>query len=167
MFRNPFIYLICLLLVCNCARKSEFSDWRGPNRDGIYPETGPDEGPALLWSYEGLGFGHNAMAIANNKIFVTGIKDSIESTGKLFAFDLDGNLLWENIFGKEFNSNFLGTRSTPVVVNDLIYMESGMGVVYCLNAENGEEIWSRDFIKDFGVDSVIQFGFAAEVDLRP
>ncbi|MFC2112555.1 PQQ-binding-like beta-propeller repeat protein [Bacteroidota bacterium] len=168
MIRNLFLSLISLILIGACAEKSEFSDWRGPSRDGIYLETGllkqwTDDGPDLLWSYEGLGFGHNAVAVANNKVYVTGVRDSIQAAGILFVLDFNGELLWEKEYGKEFTANFLGTRSTPVVVDDLIYIESGAGAVYCLNADNGEEIWSKDFIKDFGVDSVIQFGYAESV----
>lgn len=151
-----------------CKQKTSFSDWRGPERDGVYNETNllkewPDDGPEMLWSFEGLGYGHSSVAVANNKVYITGIKDTISSLGTLFTFDLEGNLLWEKDYGKDFTLNFHGTRSTPVIVDNLIYIESGMGAVYCLNAENGEEIWSIDFIEDLGVDSVIQFGFSESV----
>lgn len=117
----------------------------------------------MLWSFEGLGFGHSSVAVANNKVYVTGIKDTIVSVGTLFNFDLTGNLLWQKDYGKDFTSNFHGTRSTPVIVGDLIYIESGMGAVYCLNAETGDQVWSVDFINDLGVDSVILFGFSESV----
>jgi len=96
-------------------------------------------------------------------VYVTGIKDTLESVGTLFTFDLSGILLWEKNYGKDFSLNFHGTRSAPVLVNDLIYIESGLGAVYCLNAETGDEIWSKDFIEDFGVDSTIQFGYSESV----
>ena len=168
MIRFIILSLIGLVLINSCAQKSEYSDWRGPNRDGIYPETGllkqwPEEGPALLWSYEGLGHGHNSVAVANNIVYVSGVKDSAQATGTLFAFDFEGNLLWKKEYGRDFTDNFIGTRSTPVVVDDHIYLESGAGAVYCLNALNGEEIWSKDFIQDFGVDTVIQFGYSESV----
>lgn len=168
MVRILFLSLITLLIISSCAEKREFSDWRGPDRDGIYPETGllkqwPEEGPDLLWSYEGLGHGHNSVAVAHNKIYVSGIKDSAQAMGTLFAFDLSGTLLWKKEYGKDFTDNFIGTRSTPVVVDEHIYLESGAGAIYCLNAQNGEEIWSKDFVTDFGVDTLIQFGYAESV----
>ena len=88
------------LLLFSCAQPPEYSDWRGPDRDGIYPETGlltewPEEGPHLLWSFEGLGYGHNSVAVANEKVFVTGVNDSAQSRGILFALDLNGELLWK------------------------------------------------------------------------
>ncbi|QIA06918.1 outer membrane protein assembly factor BamB family protein [Draconibacterium halophilum] len=168
MTRVILTLLSVVLLLSSCQTKPEISDWRGPNRDGIYTASNllkdwPVDGPELLWSFEGLGFGHSAVAIANNKVYVTGIKDTTSSEGTLFTFDLNGNLLWEKNYGKDFSLNFHGTRSTPVVVNDLIYVESGMGAIYCLNAENGAEQWSLDFIKDLGVDSTIQFGYSESV----
>jgi outer membrane protein assembly factor BamB len=128
MKRKLILPLFGLLLLCSCAEKGEYSDWRGPKRDGIYPETGllkqwPYEGPALLWSYEELGFGHTAVAVSDHKVYLTGIKDSANSLG---------TLLWEKEYGKDFTINLIGTRSTPVVVDDLIYIESGAGAIYCL-----------------------------------
>lgn len=150
------------------SKISEFSNWRGPNRDGIFPEKNllvkwPENGPEMMWSFEGIGFGHSSVAVANNKVYITGIKDTIVSAGILYTFDTKGNLLWQKNYGPDFNLNFHGPRSTPVIVDDLIYIESGMGAVYCLNAENGEQVWSVDFIKDLGVDSVIQFGYSESV----
>jgi len=166
-----FIFLLTLPFIFACHQKpveQELSDWRGPRRNGIYDEKNllkkwPENGPNLLWSFEGLGYGHSSPAVANHKIYVTGIKDTIAASGTLFTFDFQGNLHWEKDYGPDFTAYFHGTRSTPVVVDDLIYIESGMGKVYCLNAENGNEIWSVDFIKDMGADSVVQFGFAESV----
>ena len=165
-----FVYFLpfVLILIFGFQSEKEKSDWQGPNRDCIYPATNllkqwPENGPEIAWSFEGLGYGHSAAAVANNKVFVTGVKDTIESVGTLFSFDLKGNLLWKKDYGKDFALNFHGTRSTPVVVDNLIYVESGMGAVYCLNTENGNEVWKVDFIKDLGVDSVIQFGYSESV----
>jgi outer membrane protein assembly factor BamB len=171
MTRAVLSIILFAFILVSCQQKtteSEKSDWRGPNRDGIFPDKNllkqwPENGPEMAWSFEGLGFGHSSVAVANNKVYVTGIKDTIASEGTLFAFDLQGKLLWEKNYGKDFTSNFHGTRSTQVIVDSLIYIESGVGAVYCLNSETGNQIWSVDFIKDLGVDSVIQFGYAESV----
>ena len=159
---------IVAILFFGFQQKPETSDWQGPTRDCIFPEKNllklwPEKGPEMLWSFEGLGFGHSSAAVANNKVYVTGIKDTISSVGTLYTFNLNGKLLWQKDYGKDFTSNFHGTRSTPVIVDDLIYIESGMGAVTCLNSETGDQVWAVDFIKDLGVDSVIQFGYAESV----
>lgn len=140
------------------------SQWRGPNRDGVYPETNllkswPASGPQLLWSAEGLGTGQGSVAVTTDKVFVTGIPDTLNAEGYLFAFSHQGKLLWKKNYGKDWAGIFPGARSTPTVVDDLIYIESGSGAVYCLRTNDGEKVWSVDFFKDLQADSV-QFGFS-------
>ncbi|MEI7423249.1 MAG: PQQ-binding-like beta-propeller repeat protein [Prolixibacteraceae bacterium] len=140
------------------------SQWRGPNRDGIYQESGllkkwPAEGPKMLWSYDGLGTGMGSVAVYKEKVYVTGIPDTLTSEGFLFAFDTKGKLLWKKSYGKDWTGIFPGARSTPTIVDDLLYLENGNGSVLCLKTDNGEKVWSVDFFKDLQCDSV-QFGFS-------
>jgi len=157
-----FVCLMALLPEINPVLAQ--AQWRGPARDGIYPENGllrewPAEGPKLLWSFEGLGIGQSSVAVSNNRVFVTGIPDTLKSEGFLFAFDTEGKQLWKKSYGDDWTTLFPGARSTPTVVDDLIYIESGNGSVHCLKASNGEKVWSVDFFKDLQGDSV-QFGFS-------
>jgi outer membrane protein assembly factor BamB len=162
------IALFVLIFNSACGPRGDLSDWRGPNRDGIFPETGllkvwPDEGPTLRWSVDSLGLGHNSVAVTRDRVYVTGVADSAESMGILSVLDLNGKLLWIKKYGREYTSYLPGTRSTPVVVDNLIYIESGSGSVYCLDTGTGDEVWSVDFLKDLGVDSLIQFGNSESV----
>ena len=159
------VFFICLLsMILATTVASAQSQWRGPNRDGIYSETNllkqwPAEGPKMIWSFKGLGTGQGSVAVSKEKVFVTGIPDTLTSEGFLFAFDTKGKLLWKKSYGKDWTGIFPGARSTPTVVDDLVYVESGNGSVRCLKADNGEQVWSVDFFKDFQADSV-QFGFS-------
>ena len=52
----------------SCSESKDLSQWRGPDRDGIFHDTNllkewPDDGPEMLWSYEGLGAGHGNVGI--------------------------------------------------------------------------------------------------------
>lgn len=159
-----FFFAVWLAAFCISVLATAQSQWRGPNRNGIYPETNllkqwPADGPELLWSFEGLGIGQGSVAVADGKVFVAGIPDTLNSEGYLFAFDLKGKLLWKKNYGKDWTGIFPGARSTPTIVDELIYLESGNGKVYCLNTNNGDEVWSVDFFKDLKADSV-QFGFS-------
>lgn len=159
-----FYFSFLLAAFCVSIFATAQSQWRGPNRDGIYPETNllkqwPAEGPEMLWSFEGLGIGQGSVAVANDKVYVTGIPDTLNSEAYVFAFDLKGKMLWKKSYGKDWTGIFPGARSTPTVVDDRIYIESGNGKVFCLKTENGEEVWNVDFFQDFKCDSV-QFGFS-------
>lgn len=168
MNQKLFLILVLLLSVTSgTLTLSAQSQWRGPNRDGIYPETGllkkwPSEGPNILWSFEGLGTGMGSVAVSKEKLFVTGIPDTLAAEGFLFSFDTSGKLLWKKNYGKDWTGIFPGARSTPTVVDDLVYVESGAGSVHCINAQNGDKVWNIDFFKDLQADSVL-FGYSESV----
>ena len=165
--KNPIILAMLAVIFSGLVTATAQSQWRGPNRDGIYPESNllkqwPAEGPEMLWSFEDLGTGQGSVVVANEKVFVTGIPDTLISEGYLFAFDTSGKLLWKKNYGKDWTGIFPGSRSTPTVSGDLVYVESGNGAVFCLNADTGEKVWSIDFFKDLHADSV-QFGFSESI----
>jgi len=152
MVRKVF-FLACIMIIVSASLQAQVvAQFRGPNRDGVYPEKNlltswPAEGPALLWSNIEVGNGYGPPAITNDRVYITGEVDSI---AYLFAFDLAGKLLWKSDFGKEWVVSYPGSRSTPTVVGDLIYVCSGLGNLYCLNAKSGIKVWSVDMLKDLG-----------------
>jgi outer membrane protein assembly factor BamB len=127
------------------------SQWRGPNRDGIYNETGllktwPENGPALLWHFDELGEGHASAAVTKDRIYTAGMSNGI---GYIFSFSLDGKLLWKLPYGEEWTESWPGVRSTPLVYDSKIYFLSGLGKLICMKADKGEKVWTVDVMKDF------------------
>ncbi len=120
-------------------------------RNGIYPETGllkswPSGGPEIKWSYEGLGQGHSSAAVSDGFLYVTGM---IDQTGYLFKFDLMGALIYRKPYGPEFSESWYGTRGTPVIAGNRVYLLSGMGKLVCFNAATGDIVWSKELFRDF------------------
>jgi len=138
-----------------------FSQFRGPNRNGHYPDQGllkswPESGPLLKWKVEGVGNGYSSPVIADQRIYVTGETDSV---GYLSVFDLSGKFLWKKEIGDEWMENFTGSRSTPTLVGNLLYICSSMGKVSCRNVDTGDEVWSVDMVKDLnGIN--VRFGYS-------
>lgn len=135
------------------------TSWRGPSRDGHYPETGllkqwPAGGPEILWSFEELGQGHSSAIVDQGMIYTTGMSNG---TGFLFKFDLQGKLVYKKEYGPEYSTSYYGSRGTPTIVGDKIYLLSGLGKLYCLENSTGNILWSKDLVKDFG-GKVIQWG---------
>jgi len=125
--------------------------WRGPTRDGIYHESGllkewPANGPEVLWSFEELGKGHSSAIVDKGFVYTTGM---IDNQGHLFKFDLKGKLVFKKAYGPEYTSSYVGTRGTPTIVGEKVYVFSGYGKLYCLDAEKGKVLWSKDLFKDF------------------
>lgn len=126
-------------------------EWRG-DRTGIYKETGllkkwPENGPDLLWHFDGLGQGHSSISINSDKIYVTGMTDD---TGYLYVFDLQGKLLNKKEYGKEWDVSYDGSRGTVVPNDGKLYLVSGRGILTCLNESDLSVAWQKDMDSDFG-----------------
>ncbi len=159
MRQISFLFLL-LPLFFSCQNSSmEISQWRGPNRDGFYPDKNlltqwPEEGPELLWTYEDLGNGFSTVAVTHDMIFTTGMFDT---TSYIIALDHSGNLLWKKEYGYSWTTNFPGTRSTPLIYDGLGYVLSGLGKLVCFNMKNGDFVWTKDLYKDF-IAREVRFG---------
>jgi len=161
------LLLLTGLLLQGCQK--EVFQWRGTHRDGIFQETGlldhwPDEGPELLWIFEGLGRGYAAPVVTHDMVFING-----EAEGNAFvvALDLEGNQLWKSPNGNEFlgegfSSTYPGARSTPTVLGKMVYATSGMGQIGCFNTTNGEALWTVN-IADYLDGEVGYFGYSESV----
>lgn len=158
-----FVFILFgIILLSSCKQKSvKVNEWRGPERSGVYNESNllrswNDSGPSLLWSADMLGDGYGSPLIAGNRLFVVGVKDS---SAVLFAFDLNGRLIFSTQVGNEWMVNFPGSRSTPTVVDNKVYVMSGVGDVSCVDAEKGNLLWQRNV--QIELDGEIpRFGYA-------
>jgi len=129
----------------------DISEWRGIGRTGVYNETGllkewTESGPELLWSIEDIPEGFSSAALANNMVYITGITGS---KNFLVAIDKKGNIKWQTQYGRAWTTNRRGSRCTPSVENNRIYVSSGLGDVACIDANNGELIWSVKAHEEF------------------
>ena len=148
------------------APKGDWPQFRGPARDNISKETGllkswPKEGPPLAWKGTGIGDGHSSVAVAGGKIFTTGL----DGDG-VYAFALneaDGKPAWKTKFGglgnNQESQGGKGSRSTPTVDGDMVYVEGPVGEVYCLAAADGKEVWHTNLRTDYG-GGVPQWGYS-------
>jgi len=156
MKKNLFIILTLLIIMnSSCVNSSKDTQndwqWRGENRDGMYKEEGllkewPADGPQLLWEFEGLGEGHTSVAIAGEKIYITGMHDDALM---LYVFDTKGKLLTEKEIGKEWNKNWNGTRSSVCINDGKLYVFSALGTLFCLDEATLDEVWKKDLITEF------------------
>lgn len=150
MKKTALLSILAFLFV-NLLTAQEVSQWRGPSRDGIYPETGllrvwPEGGPALLWHFDELGQGHSSAAVAGDRIYTAGVLNGI---GYLFCFSMEGRQIWKVPYGEEWTESWPGVRSTPLILDGKIYLLSGFGKLVCRKADDGAFVWSVDVTKDY------------------
>ncbi len=152
---NKLTIILLTLLPLSLAAQQTIQ-WRGADRTGIYHETGllkewPADGPELLWHYDGLGEGHSSVAVASDKLYVTGMTDG---KGTVYLFDLNGKLLQKKEYGPEWDTSYNGSRGTPTVSDGMIYLYSGTGDLYCLSEQTLDLVWSRNIESDFGASNI-------------
>jgi outer membrane protein assembly factor BamB len=73
----------------------------------------------------------------------------IEKTGYVFVLSTEGKILDKFPYGEDFHVSYPGSRSSPTVVGDLLYVFSGQGKVVCMNAQDGMIQWSSNLFRDF------------------
>jgi outer membrane protein assembly factor BamB len=149
--RNLVILASLTLLISCTQKKQNITEWRGPGRTGVYNEqnllkTWNDSGPAEIMLIDNIGNGYGSPIITDESIFLTG---EIDSSAILYCFDLKGNSIWKTNLGIEWTESFQGSRSAPTLIDDLIYVSTGMGNLFCVEKTTGAIKWSKDFVKDF------------------
>lgn len=154
----------------NELNQFEWPCFHGLDRRNKSNETGlmntwPNGGPELLWSVSGLGEGYASVAIADGLIYTAGI---VENQTYVFAYDLDGKLIWQKPNGSAWKvqvswaRGYDGPRSTPTYDNGTVYHLSEAGRLTAYDAKTGDVIWSRDLMNDFMAE-MSDYGYAESV----
>ena len=105
------------------------------------------------------------------RLTLTGLAEQVaffESKG-LYAFDMDGKLVWEKDFGDKRMRNQFGEGSTPALYRNRLVVvwdqQGGQSFVVALNKKTGEELWrvNRDEIDTWATPLVVEHGGRTQV----
>src|SRR5688500_12501273 len=110
----------------------DWTQWRGPNQDGVSPEKGllqhwPAGGPKLVWDVTGVGNGYSTVSTAGDRIVTSG-----EVAGQSSVICLnakDGKEVWAEPIGKTGTPgccNAGGPRTTPTI-------DTSAGLVFAIS----------------------------------
>jgi outer membrane protein assembly factor BamB len=139
-------------LAWQAPSSGEWSQWRGPNRDGISPDTGllqqwPAGGPPVAWTTTGLGAGYGTVVVRGARVFVQGRRGRESLVHSLNL--ADGTYVWsKSLGGGGTNDRGSGPRGTPTIDGDRLYVLSESGDLWCLR-DDGTEVWHRNILRDF------------------
>lgn len=159
-----FIYAV------SAQDRSDWPAFHGQDRSNKSVETGllgkwPVEGPELLWSISGLGKGYSTVSQVDEFLFTAGTDGQHTH---VFAFDLDGQLLWKKINGGAWETEanharaYNGARSTPTYSDGLVYHLGDLGRLAAFESRSGDEVWSLELRTKFEAE-VPEYGYAESV----
>ena len=135
----------------------DWSDWRGPRRDGISRETGllvdwRTTKPRRVWQRE-LGIGYSSMTVVGDRLFTMGAEAEAEYVYCLGT--ADGATIWKVHSGTTFKNNYgNGPRGTPVVDGNLVYALGANGDLLCLEKDAGRVVWQKNVLEDFDAKNI-------------
>src|SRR5574341_1423036 len=127
-----------------------WSQWRGPNQDGISLETGiltswPESGPKEIRRTP-AGDGYFGISVLNGRLY-TQYADSTHEF--LFCLNAEnGAEYWrvqiDSLFKNEYGN---GSRSTPTIDNGVVYALSPYGKLFAVDAVTATSRWTIDLVE--------------------
>jgi outer membrane protein assembly factor BamB len=149
---RTLLFTILLLTFVQSASAQEWSQWRGPARDGSVPaKSSPSAWPNAFresWRVE-VGEGYSSPVISGDRVFVHARRDPEEI---VFAINLkDGKVIWQKNYPATYKKNQYavemakGPHATPLVLANRLFTLGASGVVVAWDTATGRELWRRDF----------------------
>lgn len=169
-----------LVAIAAVASADDWPQWLGPQRDGVWRETGvlqefPSQGPPVVWRTP-IDAGYSGPAVANGRVYVTDRRlatgernpdnpferGQIPGTERVHCLDAaSGKVLWTHEYDCAYTVSYpAGPRTTPVVSDGKVYTLGAEGHLFCLDASDGDVLWSRELKKDYEIQAPI-WGFSA------
>ena len=153
--RSRFRCLLPLLICLGGLPLAQAADWpcfRGPNADGIAPDTGIQKDwnkrpPQTLWKVALSDNGWAAPSVANGRLFIVDHEGTEDIVRALDA--ANGKDLWQFRYPDAETNRYGFTVNTPLVLGEKVYIYSRKGKAFCLNAATGNKLWSRDLAVEY------------------
>lgn len=150
--KRAIITLLVLLFVAPAINAQEWTQWRGPARDGfVSDKNAPATWPEKLnraWRVE-IGEGYSSPVVSGGRIFVHSRRDPEEI---VTAINLaNGKVLWEQKYEAGFKKNQYavemakGPHATPLVLGNTVITLGVTGIVSAWDTATGRRVWTRDF----------------------
>ncbi|WP_437185393.1 PQQ-binding-like beta-propeller repeat protein [Planctomicrobium sp. SH668] len=161
MTLTNFAKLIAVLAVLGTtATANDWSQWRGPNRDGkVAAATAVTNDASIeeLWSAE-VGTGFSSIAISGDRVVTSG---NVDDEDTIFCLSrADGSALWKHSYPAPLDPNLFegGPTATPTVSGDSVFVISRKGEIFCLEIGSGEVRWHTQVPEEVR-DHVPAWGF--------
>jgi outer membrane protein assembly factor BamB len=157
-------FAICALVGATLATAADWTEWRGPHRDGVLlnePNAWPEK-LNLKWKIE-IGEGYASPILVGDSIYeFTRLNDQ----ETVFAIDpSNGTIRWKQQYPAPYKVNSAaaghgpGPKSTPLYANGKLYTLGLSGILSCWDAKTGKLEWRKDSSQQFKAGAPV-FGAA-------
>ena len=158
--KSVCLILVLLFLISAPDRTlaDDWPQWRGPNRDGVWAETGilPQFAEPTLprkWSVP-ISSGYSGPTVADGRVYVTDRQTQPDQTERVHCLDWQtGRTLWTYRYECRYESvgYTAGPRATVSIDDGRVYVLGTMGHFHCLDAASGTLLWKKEPGVDYNV----------------
>ena len=143
---------------------NDWAEFRGPNRDDVVTTTTirtdwEKNPPKEIWRKR-IGPGWGSFAVVGDYLFTMEQRGDDEAV-VCYRADTFAQA-WEHREQARFNESIAGPgpRSTPTIVNGMVYAQGASGILVKLDVQTGKLQWKRNIADDTGAITP-QWGFAS------
>lgn len=159
-----FLAFTAVILLLTDGRADDWPQWRGPQRDGRWNETGitdqlPDGQLPLEWSIP-LGAGYAGPTVAGGRVYVMDRETSADGATQneriLCVSSKDGQTLWKHTYAAPYKIQYTaGPRASVTVDRGVAYAVGAMGHFFALDAASGKVLWQHDLNAEYDIEMPI------------
>ena len=153
------LVLCCILIIPALA--NDWSQWRGPNRDGVWHETGiidkfEGEEIPIRWSVP-IGSGYSGPTVADGRVYVMDRLTKPKQVERVHCFDWEtGDEIWSHTYDCVYRIEYpVGPRANVTVHDGLAYTLGAMGHLHCFDAATGDIKFQKDLNTEYNINMPI------------
>ncbi len=154
-------------ILASVALAEDWPQWRGPQRDGVWRETGivsrfDRQRLQPVWKAE-ISSGYSGPTVANGRVYVTDRIASPQQLERIHCWDWKSGIpIWSYQYECPYKevSYEAGPRAAVTIHDGRAYSLGTMGNLICLDAGTGTLLWKRDLYTEYDIRMPI-WGIAA------
>jgi len=167
MSEKSILAIIIGILLNIQAFAADWPQWRGPNRDGVWREKGivqkfEDRQLPIRWRVK-VANGYSGPTVAKGRVYVTDRLTSPTEVERIHCFDaMTGEKIWSHTYECKYKKVGYpnGPRAAVNINEGRAYSLGTMGHLFCLDAAEGDVLWSKDLYTEYKIRMPI-WGIAA------
>jgi outer membrane protein assembly factor BamB len=150
---------LLLVITAHRTRATDWPQWRGPNRDGIWNETGVVDqfaGPQLATKWKApIGSGYSGPTVAAGRVYVTDRLVEPKQQERVWCFDeRTGEAVWSHTYDCVYSGvgYEAGPRASVTIDQGRAFSLGTMGHLFSFDAAKGSVLWSRRLKDEYDID---------------
>jgi len=150
--------IVALASIATLATADDWPQWRGPDRDGVWHETGlitEFSGPQIepKWRTP-ISNGYSSPSVADGRVYVMDRFIEPKETERVLCLDADtGAEIWKFEYECEYRRFTYqdGPRSSVTIVDGRAFSFGSMGHFFAFDAATGKVLWKKNPETDYQV----------------